>query len=64
MVNQNVEDMIGVKGHISNNADSITNLHAQLEMHCNLPHTVPQVVLVDEVTTTQLNNHETPVMFH
>ena len=33
----------------------------QLDTHCNLPHTVPQVLLVDEVTTTQLNNHETLV---
>ena len=61
MVTQKVEDMVGVKGHIINNADSITSLHAQLETHCNIPHTVRQVILVDEVTTTQLNNHETPV---
>ena len=61
MVTQNVEDMVGVKGHIRNNADSITSLHAQLETHCNIPNTVPQVLLIDEVTTTQLNNHETPV---
>ena len=61
MVTQNVEDMVCVKGHIRNNADSITSLHAQLEMRCNIPHTVPQVLLVDEVTTTQLNNYETPV---
>ena len=61
MVTQNVEDMVGVKGHIRNNADSITSLYAQLKTHCNIPHTVPQVLLVDEVTTTQLNNHETPV---
>ena len=28
---------------------------------CNIPHTVSQVLLVDEVTTTQLNNTETHV---
>ena len=53
--------MVGVKGHIRNNAYSITSLHAQLETHCNIPHTVPQVLLVDKVTTTQLNKPETPV---
>ena len=61
MVTQNVEYMVGVKGHIRNNADIITSLHAQLDTHCNLPHTVSEVLLVDEVTTTQLNNHETLV---
>ena len=53
--------MVGVKGHIRNNADSTTTLHAQLETHCNIPHTVPQVLSVDEFTTTKLNNPETPV---
>ena len=61
MVTQNVEDMVGVKGHIRNNADSITSLHSQLETHFNIPHTVLQVILVDEFTTTHLNNHEIPV---
>ena len=36
MVTQNVEDMVGVKGHIRNNADSIASLQAQLETHCNI----------------------------
>ena len=60
MVTQNIENMVGVKGHIRNNADSITSMHAQLETRCNAPHTVSHVLLVDEVTT-QLNNPETPV---
>ena len=63
MVTQNVEDMVGVKGHIRNNAVSITSLHAQLETHCNIPHTVPQVILVDKVTTAQLNTRHLS-MFH
>ena len=45
-----ISNIVGVKGHIRNNADSITSLHAQLKTHCNIPHTVPE-----------LNNLETPV---
>ena len=36
MVTQNFEDMVGVIGHIKNNADSTASLHALLEMYCKL----------------------------
>ena len=49
MVTQNVEDMVGVKSHIRNNTYRITSLHAQLETHCDIPHTVPQVLFVHEI---------------
>ena len=42
MVTQNVEDMVGDKGHIRNSADSITSVYTQFESHHNTHHTVTQ----------------------